>query len=174
MRTSVAHTFFVNAEFDRAIEEDRDDPPFVTLHALLSTGRRDEAHAVCQRMKESGLTHLRPELSAVRAVIDGRHADGAAAMQGALSRRSFKDPEGFFYWALTLMLLGDRPAALDLLQRAVAGGLNCPRAFELNPLLDPLRGHTAFSDMLTRVRAAHDEAATAFHAAGGRRLLGLP
>jgi serine/threonine protein kinase len=173
MRTSVAHTFFVNAEFDRAIEEDHDDPPFVSLHALLSTGRRDEAAAVCQRTLGSSMTHLLPELAAVRAVIDGRHGDGAAAMQAALSRRSFKDPEGFFYWALTLMLLGDRAGALDLLQRAVAGGLYCPSAFELNPVLDPLRGQPAFADLLERARAAHDEAATAFHAAGGRRLLGL-
>ena len=96
-----------------------------------------------------------------------------AAMKDALSRPSFKDPEGFFYWALALMSLGDPAGALELLQRAVDGGLNCPRAYELNPLLDPLRGEPAFARIVERARVAHEEAATAFHAAGGRRLLGL-
>jgi TolB-like protein len=175
MRTSVAHTFFMNADFDRAIDADRDDPPYVTFHALLSTGRREEARALWSSADVpagSGL-HMLPEVVAFRAIVEGRRTDGVAAMKEALSRPSFKDPEGFFYWALAEMSLGDSSGALELLQRAADGGLNCPRAYELNPLLDPLRGEPAFARIVERARAAHDEAATAFHAAGGRRLLGL-
>jgi hypothetical protein len=93
--------------------------------------------------------------------------------EGGMGRVLEARPEGFFYWALTLVALGDRAGALDLLERSVDRGLHCPRAFELNPVLDPLRGEPAFAHMLERARAAHDEAATAFHAAGGQRLLGL-
>ncbi len=43
IRTSVAHSFFMLGDFERAIELDADDPAYLTVLALHALGRSDEA-----------------------------------------------------------------------------------------------------------------------------------
>ena len=172
-RTSAAHTYFMMGDFEHAIDLDVETPPFVTMFALMSLGRHDEALAVVRSIDPAAISHLRREVAAMRAMLEGRHDDAAAAMREVLSRRTFRDPEGFYYWAQTMVAFGDRAGAMDLLRRSVEGGLHCPRAIEVAPLLDPLRGEPAFARLLARARHAHDEASAALHAAAGHRLLGL-
>ena len=48
IRTSIAHSFFMAGDFERAIELDVDDPPYITTLSLLSLGRTAEAIALVQ------------------------------------------------------------------------------------------------------------------------------
>ena len=86
---------------------------------------------------------------------------------------AFSDPEGWYYWALGASMAQQPELAFGLLERGVSTGFHCPRALEINPLLDSLRGSERFARILATARAAHDEAIIEFSKADGHRLLGL-
>jgi TolB-like protein len=176
IRTSVAHSFFMNGEFNRAIETDVEDPPYVTVLSLLSLRRPDEAVGLClgAKSRASSNEHLGMVLDALLAIVDGRQAEGRAAIESLLQFPGFCDPEGFYYWANASAALGDLERALNLLERAVSSGLHCVRALETTPHLDPLRLDPRFALILERARAGQAVASRAFAAADGHRLLGLP
>jgi serine/threonine protein kinase/tetratricopeptide (TPR) repeat protein len=174
IRTSVAHSFFVKPDFQRAIEFDNDEPPYLTAAALAFLGRRDEAIEVCRKSRETtpAQSHLSHVVDAFSAFVEGQAAIGSQAVAKLTELAGFSDPEGLCYWAYALTSLGDHDGALKLLARAVANGLSSVPALEL-PSLDPLRGDPRFTDLLAVVRPRQDAAIRAFADAGGPRLLGL-
>ncbi|HSC29914.1 MAG TPA: hypothetical protein VLD67_21725, partial [Vicinamibacterales bacterium] len=176
IRTSVAHSFFMQGEFVRAVEADINDPPYVRVMSLLSSGRPDEALAVCRASWEKAPSnnHLTLVLEALTSAVSNRYDQGRAAIARLLEFPVFTDPEGWYYWALAAAAVRDDDNALGLLSRAVASGFCCVRGFETSPQLDPLRSDPRFNAILQRAIAAHAVAARAFADAGGHRLLGLP
>jgi serine/threonine protein kinase/tetratricopeptide (TPR) repeat protein len=174
IRTSAKHTYFLNGDFDRAIALDSEDPPFVTMISQICQGRHDLAaetfDSTERRLK--GNPHLANVLVALRAIIDRRADVGRATIAQLLTHRAFRDPEGWFYWSLGLAGFGADDEALSLLSQAVDGGLYCPRALEVNPVLAALRPTPAFQAILERARVGHEEARREFVSAGGPRLLG--
>jgi TolB-like protein/tetratricopeptide (TPR) repeat protein len=175
IRTSVTHTYFLNGDFDGAIASDLEDPPFVTLISQICQGRYDLARATFdaaqQRLK--GHKHLVQVFDSLRAVVDRQGDAGRAAVAQALNHRAFRDPEGWFYWSLALVGVGDNEGAVSLLARSVDAGLHCPRALEINPVLAPLRPLPEFQAILERARAGRNECEREFVSAGGPRLLGV-
>jgi hypothetical protein len=165
----------MNGDFEQVIATDIDDVPFVTMLAQVSLGRRDTAVATFEGIERRALgnRHLDHVVVALRAVIDDTPEVGLAALANLISRRAFSDPEGWYYWAHSLVGFGDRAGALDLLRRAVDRGLHCPRALETSPLLEPIRTDPAFEALLARAAIGREEAARSFAAAGGPRLLGI-
>jgi TolB-like protein len=176
IRTSVAHSYYMNGEFARAIETDLEQPPYVTVMALLSLGRAEEALGVCQSVasRAFGNWHLLSVVEALAALVEGRIDEGKAVVTRLLGSPGFSDPEGFYYWANASAALGDSDCALDLLERAVSTGLHSARALETSPHLDLLRTTPRFGDLVRRAQAAQAVAARAFADAGGRQILGLP
>jgi serine/threonine protein kinase/tetratricopeptide (TPR) repeat protein len=176
VRTSVAHSYFMNGEFAKAIEHDVDELPYVTTLALMSLGRADEALAICRSLKRSPfpVVHFTLILDTIVAGIEKRHDEGREAVAQLAGNPRFSDPEGFYYWAQGAALLGEFDMALDLLSRAVEGGLHCVRGLETAALFDSLRAIPRFGEVLERARAGHVTAARAFTEADGHRLLGLP
>jgi len=69
--------------------------------------------------------------------------------------------------------LNDVNPALDLLERVVTSGFFCFPAMARDPWLDSLRKKPAFTKLLQRVEARHQEALTAFERLGGDRALGI-
>jgi eukaryotic-like serine/threonine-protein kinase len=176
IRTSVAHSFFMNGDCERAIETDREDPPYVTTMALLSLGRTDDVIKLCrtEASKAPGNQHLTAVLSACQAIVEGDYEGGQRAVTTLLEFSGFSDPEGWYYWALASVGLRDYDRALTLLRRAVDTGWHCGRALETAVILDPIRREPAFTAIVERARAAHAAAARAFAEADGHRILGLP
>jgi len=84
-----------------------------------------------------------------------------------------RDPEGMYYWALLSAFAGDTERALDLLQRTVDRGWMCYQAVTAEPALDPLRADPRLGEIVRQMEARQRDAAAAFVAAGGERLLGL-
>ena len=176
IRTSVAHSFFMNGDFERVIELDVDDPAYLTILSLHALGRSDEAMSLCRgaRERDSVSETLRLLIDGLTALFGVNHEAGVAAMARLASDRTFSDPEGLFYWGQVSAGLGEHGSALDLLSRAVDRGLYCVRGFEVSPLLSGLRPLPAFDAILERARLRQSAAAKAFADADGPRLLGLP
>jgi eukaryotic-like serine/threonine-protein kinase len=176
IRTSVAHSFFMDGQYDRAIETDVDSPPYVSVLSLLSMGRTDEAVAMCRsaRAQVVGNEHLLLVMDAALGIVEQRYDEGRAALGKLLVFPGFTDPEGWYYWAHAAAALQDEAGALNLLARAVDAGLHSVRGLETPPLLDSLRTTPGFHEVLARARAGHAIAARAFTDADGHRLLGLP
>ena len=115
---------------------------------------------------------VRDFVIAARTLVEGNAAESHAAILRVMAS-GFYDPEAFHYLARHLAHLGDRDAALSLLERAIDGGFACLSTLERDPWLDPLRGQPAFTTLLRRVEKIHRSAETAFINLHGPQFLGL-
>jgi TolB-like protein len=176
IRTSVAHTFLMSGDFRRAIDADVEEPPYVTVLALLSLGRSDEAVTLCRaaRARTPKNAHLAAVLDSLGASADGRFEEGIRAVDKLEAFSRFRDPEGYYYWAQASVRLRDHARAIQLLERAVDGGFHCVQGFDTSPAFDALRLDPAFVALVGRAREKQAIAARAFAEADGPRLLGLP
>jgi eukaryotic-like serine/threonine-protein kinase len=174
IRTSVAHSFFMSGDLERAIELDFDDPPYLTTAALLLLGRQEEALALCHaaRQRTDHNTHLLLVLDGLIAFAEGRKQAGVDAIARLRAMPGFVDPEGDYYWAYCLAGLGETEGALELLARSVETGHSCLSALRLAPF-QLLRDDPRFAAIVARVAERQEAAARAFEAADGPRLLGL-
>ncbi len=173
MITSVVHSFFMKGDYARAIARDTDNPPYVTLFALVFSGREAEALATCTAIDPTTVRNRRLALllTAMRAIVERRTDEGLAAMTQIQQAPGFSDPEGWFYWAHLHARLGDAEGAVRLLGRAVDGAWYCVDALQRSPGLEPARALPAFADILDRAKRGQAAAEKAFDAAGGPRLL---
>ena len=174
--TSVAHSYFMLGQYQRAAEVDPDHPPYIAFIANVALGQRDEAAAIWEASKVHAGSHPHVDLmmQLFQAMLDGGTDRGRRALVDMTEFPGFNDPEGWYYWAQGAALLDDREYALELLTRAVTTGFACPRALESTPLLDSLRGSSEFARLVAIAREGHEAAATAFAQADGHRLLGIP
>jgi serine/threonine protein kinase len=174
VRTSVAQTFVLMGDWERAMAADRSDPPFTTAHALIELGRGDEAVALIRKHVRRGtqpqLDHL---LEAMLASLESRH-DDVIRETHALVDSGFGDHEVLFHWSAALAQAGDRDGSLGLLERAITGGFHPASALARDRRFDPLRGMADFRQLLRRADDLQREALDIFRTADGPRLLGLP
>ena len=175
IRTSVAHSFFMSGEFEKVIEYDREDPPYLTATALVQLGRTEDAAEVCRRSYARGTAneHLMIVIDAISAMVQRDRVKGRTSIEKLLQFPAFNDPEGLFYWAHAVAGIGELDWALELLASAVDAGLHCPKGLEMSPAFFFLRQDRRFVALLAQARAKHFIAADAFAAADGYQLLGL-
>jgi serine/threonine protein kinase/tetratricopeptide (TPR) repeat protein len=175
IRTSVAHSFFMSGDLERAVEHDNDDPPYLTAAALLLLGRADEAIALgrAQHQRTEINEHLLLLLDGFTAFVEGERDRGMRAVNRLREFPAFSDPEGFYYWAYSLASLGEHEGALTLLEQAADFGFSCVRGLEVASPFAALREYPRFGAIVTRAAQRQAEAARAFADAGGPRLLGL-
>jgi TolB-like protein len=173
VRSSVAHSFYFLGDYERAIAADVEEPAYVTFMALLHLGREEEARALSeQAIARARNPHLTRVVELIRAILSRDPVRAAEAVRQAETIGSaFEDPEGFYYWGISLAASGDKAQALDLISRAVAGGFAADRAIVLEPWLDPLRGDPAFIRLLRAAEERRRKAEAAFASAGGPHLL---
>ena len=114
---------------------------------------------------------LRDFVVVARTLLEGHAAESIAAV-GRIVASDFRDPEGLFYLSRHLARLNEVGPALDLLERVVASGYFCFPAMARDPWLDPLRKKPAFTKLLRRAEALHQEALAAFERLGGPKLFG--
>jgi non-specific serine/threonine protein kinase len=171
--TSVAHTFFMLGDYERVLTTDVEGTPYIRNVALGMIGREAEALANLKAMVGRVQTRLHDFLAGALALYEGDLEASADAMRRVVTS-DFKDPEGLFYAARHLAYLGESDDALAALAKATAGGFHCYPALARDPWLDPVRAVSAFAHTLREVEARHREARSAFVAAGGDKVLGLP
>ena len=172
--TSVAQTFLLLGQWERALAVDRSEPSIARPSALYQMGRIDEALAMIRPFAQRDLhPQLRTALDIMISAFESRWEDVIANIR-RLVDSNFTDPEGFFHWAGALAVAGDRDGALEMLERTVEAGFYPASAFISFPNLDPLRSASDFRHIVRRAEERHREALDAFRAADGPQLLGLP
>ena len=172
--TSVAQTFMLQGEWERAIAVDRSDPPFTTASALVQLGRGPEGIELLRTAIARGLhPHLHNLLGGMIASFEGRHDEVIRQTYQAIES-GFGDPEALYHWAGALAQAADHDGALGLLERSIDGGFHPASALVHDPRFDSVRATPDFSQIVQRADELQREALEAFRAADGPRLLGLP
>jgi eukaryotic-like serine/threonine-protein kinase len=174
--TSVAHSYFMLGQYQRATEVDSDRPPYISVISFIALRQYDEAKAIAEASKAHAGAHPHVELmiQLFETMLTGRIADGRKVLAALTDFAGFNDPEGWYYWAQGAAFLEDPDYALELLTRAVTTGFSCPRALESTPLFDGMRSSSEFARLVAQAREGHETAVIAFAQADGHRLLGLP
>jgi TolB-like protein/tetratricopeptide (TPR) repeat protein len=171
VRTSLGHTLFMAGDYERAIAEDVDVPPYTSINSLVLLGRHDEARkllAVSRR--DYGAGHLFVEL--LTALHEGTPTEIVPLTQRMLATQ-FHDPEGWYYWGRLLLAAGEPTLGCDLVVRAMNGGFHCFPGIVRDPWLDPIRNDPGFVHALRLVERGHREAQAVFDREGGPPLLAM-
>ena len=112
-------------------------------------------------------------LISLRALLEDNRQESLEAGE-ELMQATFRDPEGMYYMARQFSYLGQETYALDMLARAIDNGFFCYAAMVRDPWFDSLRASSIFTALLRKSHQLHRQAASAFLAARGDSLLGLP
>ena len=172
IRTSVAYTYWVQGDYEKAIFYDDEDVNYVYHCSLMSLGRQDEAIAAFRALERSHPPGLEYYLAvACRSALEGRGDECRDASRRIVESR-FHDPEGLYFVAQALGRIGEVDGTLDLLARVVGGGFSCPSLIERDPCFERLREHPRYQEALALARASVGEATAAYVAAGGPLALG--
>jgi tetratricopeptide (TPR) repeat protein len=171
IRTSVGHTWFLQADYARVVTVNISEFPYIVPLSMAALGRADEALGVLRELEHKIPTRIRDFIVAARTLLEGNTAESVGAI-GRIAASDFRDPEGLFYLSRHLAHLQATAEALDLLDRVVTGGFFCFPAMARDPWLDPLRKKPAFTRLLRRAETQHREAAAAFERLGGAKVLG--
>jgi tetratricopeptide (TPR) repeat protein len=167
--TSVAFTYFLLGDYERAIEW---YPPgtrfYLDLAALAAAGREAEAAELLSQ-RHFAVDNW-PEMESLRHSLRGDRAGSLAIVRRALANPS-PDPENKFHLARQLARDGEHAEALKTVRDAAAEGYFCSHALRSDPWLRPLARLPDFSDVLDDTLRREAEARAAFLAAGGDRIL---
>ena len=171
IRTSVGHTWFLQADYARVAALTITDYPYIVAISQLELGRSQDVLPSLLELERKLPGRLRDFATVARTLLEGHVAESVAAI-GRIIGSDFRDPEGLFYLSRHLAHLNEAAPALDLLERVVASGYCCFPTMAHDPWLDSLRKKPAFTRLLRRVEALHQEAVAAFDRLGGRHLFG--
>jgi eukaryotic-like serine/threonine-protein kinase len=172
VRTSVSHTHFMAGDYEAALGAyNVADIGYMEAVALTALGRGEEAVA---RLREREA--LTPDgsivlvyLTSLRAFLEGEREESVAIIRRGVTLQ--RDGEGLYYVSRQLAFMGHVEDALGGLERSLESGYFCYPAAARDPWLNGLRELKSFQKWLERVRVRHEQAAAAFRAAGGSRLL---
>ncbi len=173
IRTSVSHAYLMLGEYQLAIETNVETPRSLDALALSLMGRDAEAiellRSLARPARTAPLDFFEP---AVLALLEGNHDESLRLTEQMKRAWTMRDPCGRYYLARHLARLGDHEEALRQLRRVVEGGFYCASFYTRDPWLDSLRGSAEFRSILQLADTRQREAAAAFLAAEGDRVLG--
>lgn len=158
IRTSVAHTWFLQRDYVRVASTRLEDNPYVVAMSLAELGRGQEALPVLGALEEKVKTRMRDFIVAARCWIEGDAGACAAAITRIVDS-GFSDPEALLYLARHLAHLNQPADSLALLQRVITGGHCCYPALAADPWLDPIRNQPEFATVLDHARQRQQIAA---------------
>jgi eukaryotic-like serine/threonine-protein kinase len=165
---NVASLLYHRGRYDEAVAAAADSRAIVETawcnyllaHAQIRLGRRPAAlqavDALSRQANGGGILAL--TVRGVLAAQDGEAAEARRLVEQAERRRqAFGNYHHVQYDAACIhVLLGEPDRAVVWLQAAARNGYPCAAFFARDPLLEPLRGHAGFQELLARLQ---DEAA---------------
>jgi DNA-binding winged helix-turn-helix (wHTH) protein/tetratricopeptide (TPR) repeat protein len=171
LRTSVPHTWFLQADHARVAATRAGEFPYIVPLSMAALGRKAEALDVVRELESQIPTRVRDLVTGARTLLEGKPAESIAAIKRFAS--NFRDPEPLFYSSRHLAHLGEIEFAIELMARVIDGGFFCFPTFARDPWLDPLRKKRAFVTLLEKAEAQHREASEIFSRLRGERTLGV-
>ncbi len=171
IRTSVGHTWFLQADHARVATLTLSDYPYIVAISMAELGRSREVLPVLVELEQKLPGRLRDFAVVAQTLLEG-HATESIAAVGRIVGSDFRDPEGLFYLSRHLAHLNEVNPALDVLERVIASGYSCFPAMARDPWLGSLRTKPAFTKLLRRAESRHQEALAAFERLGGRQVFG--
>lgn len=169
--TSVAHTFFLMGDYQRALDW---YPPgalfYLDLAALAATGRETEAAGLLAQRRSPG-GQFPALMESLRLTLLGDHAGSLEVVKEALGTRPAADPEIKFYLVRQLARNGAHADALQAIHGLVSEGFFCSTALRSDAWLRPLSGLPGYPEVLDEVLGREADARALFQAAGGDRAL---
>lgn len=173
LHTSVAHSYFALADYERALYwYDHNTGLYLDAAALASAGRLKEASDLLWTRRDR-FGSLPALMESLQAYVDGDFERGLAVLAAESSSNKLVDPEVRFYMARQAARFGD----LDLARRYLSDSFECgycsSAALLQDPWFESLRGSSAFTTILSAVQHRETNARRRFAEAGGERLLGL-
>jgi DNA-binding winged helix-turn-helix (wHTH) protein len=143
VNTSVAHTYFLQGEYERVFETYVGKRYYLDAAAWAAMG--DTNHAI--KVLRERLPH--PELSplmfglmaSLLAVLEGRSEEATAIMEHT---EVLHEPELLFYFARHLAILNVGPAAVAMLRRSRQAGFSSSRALERDDAFAGVRNQPGF------------------------------
>ena len=171
LRTSVPHTWFLQADHARVVTVKPAEFPYIVSLSMAELGRRAEALAMARELEQKIPTRVRDLVTGARTLLEEKAAESIAAINRFVV--DFRDPEALFYSSRHLAYLGELSRATELLERAIDGGFLCVPAFHTDPWLAPLRKTAGFGALVRKAETQHRDAQEAFHRAQGERTLGI-
>ena len=170
--TSVLHTYYVQRDYDRALEEAITSSDPLEARVLGATGRDTEAIEAARREEArfAQVPRLAAYCAAQRAAFEGRSSD-VLAIAEPYDSSSVSDGEDLFHWGEICARAGLPGEALTRLERAADWGYMCSPAYEGSSYLVRLHGMARFAALLERVHARQRAVAKQFTGAGGLALL---
>ncbi|CAN5723694.1 hypothetical protein BH18ACI5_BH18ACI5_14960 [soil metagenome] len=172
IRTAVTHAHFAAGQYERAIETNVEDPPFIVAIAMERMGRTADAITLLRTFTSPGIPKLfRLIAEGTLAILEGRRPDALPVADEMIGKWPLRDPCATYYLARTLATI-EHPRAMEVFRRSVEGGFHAYAMFAGDPWLDPLRSTPEFQKLLAFAEAQYCDAAEAFVVAGGERMLG--
>jgi serine/threonine protein kinase len=169
--TSVAYTYLVRGEPDKALQREDVDPYFLRLYALTVAGREAEALARCREIEaELGHRAIGNLAASVRLAIEGAGEACVTTFMNTLTR-GFRDPEGFYYGARSFARAGRPDDAVAMIRRAVEGGFIAPLPVATDPWLASVRDSPELARVMADAAAQREIAFAEFKRAGGEEVL---
>ncbi len=98
-----------------------------------------------------------------KALGDSMKGDNAGGLkllrhtQGQIEERGVSDAEGIYKVAQAYAVLGDKPAALQMLRLSIESGFFCYPYFVSDPLLQNLRGSPEFQSLMNQALHRHEQ-----------------
>jgi DNA-binding winged helix-turn-helix (wHTH) protein/tetratricopeptide (TPR) repeat protein len=172
VRTSVVHSWFLLGDYARVASVKLEEAPYVGALSRATLGQTAETIEELRDLEPKTRTRLRDFMIAARTLLEKNGPDSVRTIDRIVAS-DFRDPEALFYLARHLAYLRETAGALELFQRAVAGGFFCYPAMAHDRWLDSLRSEPAFERLLGEARNRHREAAAAFSKVQGDAVLGL-
>lgn len=171
--TSVSWTYFLLGDYQRCLDTSHpgDHADSQNLASLALLGRRDEALALLQshEANEANLV-MRSFMAMTRAALQGDRAETLSASHPLLE--TFTDAEGRYFMARILAYVGETERALSELERTLDMGFWFPASVAGDPWFARVHDDRRFQALLDRSEHYRRGALTAFHDAGGERVLG--
>jgi DNA-binding winged helix-turn-helix (wHTH) protein/tetratricopeptide (TPR) repeat protein len=170
VRTSVAHTFFLKADFERALYWYGPGPGvYLDVLALASMGREQEAAALLWTRKD--VFHLAPEaMNSLHAYLEKDYARCIAILEQT-DTPEFYDREFGYYRARQAVRGGALDLANRLLLRSINDGYWSTTSLSLDPWLEPLRATSQFKSIFDLAKSREEHSRVAFIEAGGESVL---
>ncbi|HEX4949153.1 MAG TPA: tetratricopeptide repeat protein, partial [Blastocatellia bacterium] len=165
LNSSAFNSYFYDGQYEKFLASlpTQNPPAFIMFYRgigqyYLKNGERAAAEfaQAYQRDPNSLYTQIG---QALRLHIAGQTAQGLALLhtiEQQAEKQKVTDAEALYKVAQAYAELGDKAAALRLLQRSIEGGFFCYPYFATDPLLHKLRGEAEFARLLELARQRHE------------------